>query len=150
MARKTLLQRRLVEALPKHNFKVKPAAIEAGYAENTADQHGKRIVQSKGFKELAGEVGFTMSVEELLGEYEYIAKQKKDLTNKRVVVENILAHKDPKLDMRQQKPQGGNTYNTLNLINLSPEDRRKRMAELSNTLLKQPLPVGEGNDMAKQ
>lgn len=35
-----------LELLPKHNFNIKRAAIEAGYTEKTADRQGKRILKT--------------------------------------------------------------------------------------------------------
>lgn len=35
-----------LELLPKHNWKIKSAAIEAGYTEKTADRQGKRILRT--------------------------------------------------------------------------------------------------------
>lgn len=135
MARKTLLQRRFVEALPRNGFKISSAAREAGYSEETANTQAKRIMESKGVKELSEEVGFSMTKEELLKEYEFIGKQRKDLTNKRAVVENILAHKDPKLDFRaNSKLNTGNTYNTqINIID--PKERALRIKALEESLL---------------
>lgn len=125
--------------------------VEAGYSPKFARGNQKTVMESEGVKAIVADSGFTMTQDELIGEYQFIAKQRKDLTNKRVVVENILAHKNPKLDLRPKKTEGGgNTYNTLNLINLSPEDRRKRMVELSNTLLAQPIAVEQGNQPPKE
>lgn len=48
-------KRKLLDELPKHNWKVKPAAIKAGYSPKYADKQGNKILKSA-LKDQAKEV----------------------------------------------------------------------------------------------
>lgn len=46
MATSPLRYRRLANLLPKYNYAIKPAAIEAGFSPKTADKQGKRLLNN--------------------------------------------------------------------------------------------------------
>lgn len=99
MAHSPIRYKRLLQALPKHNYKVKPAAIEAGFTEMTADKQGKKLLHnamkyeareladrlenskpapiSQAKQTMAELIGMTR--EDVMNNVKYLATQEKDL-----------------------------------------------------------------------
>ena len=109
---------KLLEELPKHNYKVRPAAIKAGYSESYADGFPKKILKTamkaqgqaliesatktedtpirESKKELSASIGITR--EELQIALREIALNKKDL-NSALKVLSALARVDLDLNL---------------------------------------------------
>ena len=130
----TELQKRLVQELPKHSFKVEPSMKSAGYNNTTSGAHQKRTIQQRGVQELLAKGGFNLTESDLIKEYEWIAKQRRDTSNKRIVIEKLIVHKNKELDFRDKQGNQGNVYNTQVNI-LSSEQRQAKIAELEQSLL---------------
>jgi hypothetical protein len=123
---------KLLEELPKHNYKVKPAAIKAGYSESYADANPKQILKtalraqaqalmdtasdansipSKGMKkELASTIGLTM--EEVQNALKKIALNDRDFASALKVLA-VIARQD--LDFNLNPEETKITVPVLNI-----------------------------------
>jgi len=125
----TIRQKRLVEALPTSKTYTE-ALINAGYSENSADDRAKDIMGSKGVRELLKDLDITTDF--LMGEYKYIAEQKKDLGNKRIVLENLLEVNG--VEIKGNRIDSGNTLNYLQINVDNRQEVSKKLEELEEQL----------------
>lgn len=116
-----------IEALPRHNFRLKPAAIEAGYSPKYA--HTQRTLRKAIHRRLLKyvnddkrELDKNWDIEELSREYEYILRQRKDLSTKHKAIAPILA----KYNII---PKQEDTNINIPILNIVVERKRNQILE---------------------
>jgi phage terminase small subunit len=145
VSKSPLRYKRLISALPKHNYKVRPAAIEAGFTENTADSQGKRLLKSAlkyqaqeiinqldnkpspSSKQLMREI-VGLSKEDVMERLKYIAFQEKDLNSALKVLAPLAKQEGVILQNEDE-----NKVN-VPILNVVVKEKQENMAQQSDII----------------